>query len=314
MFRLFVTASFLLVSVNAVAGENAFNADMENPTISAAISEFEQVCFPFIAHETELTAEQDRAVFQSRMVEAGYEFGDEKTSKERTGITSYSPRICKEGSFPPVMSKIEGDYTVFPASKRVNSSGHILMPKNYFTVHNGDKSQKIESRTMIVGPRCETLTTIRGVVRTSLYTQQRYESPMKSISAYLTWQETSNPTNQIKTALKNSPAYSYDELKVRTSFPPASSCEIHAGVAGLSADIVENAIVQSDPDWKKRDVLDSETKEPIPGAHSWSQCTKQDEENYAYKASLIDGSFSVFVKSLQDDEQASEYGCEVPEG
>ena len=57
MFRVSLMAAALLASTPASAGENAFNADMENPTISTVITEFEKVCFPFISHETELTPE-----------------------------------------------------------------------------------------------------------------------------------------------------------------------------------------------------------------------------------------------------------------
>ena len=91
-----VISMAVLASFSASAGENAFKADLDNSTISTVISEFENVCFPFISHETELSAEQDRAVFQSRMVEAGYELGEEKNWKGPWEGFNYSPTICDD--------------------------------------------------------------------------------------------------------------------------------------------------------------------------------------------------------------------------
>ena len=60
MLRTYLAAMYVFMPLSAGAGENAFNATLDHPTISKVISEFEKVCFPFIAHETELSAEEDR--------------------------------------------------------------------------------------------------------------------------------------------------------------------------------------------------------------------------------------------------------------
>ena len=63
------------------AEPNIFNADVIAPVIKVAVTEFESICLPFITHETELTQDQDRAVFNSRMIENGYVFEGEKKSR-----------------------------------------------------------------------------------------------------------------------------------------------------------------------------------------------------------------------------------------
>jgi len=313
MLKYCVMAGFLLVSANAVAKDNAFKADMSNPTICAAITEFEQVCFPFISHETELSAAQNREVFQSRMVEAGYKFGEEKEWRGMTptGI-KYAPTSCPKGSLPIAASrKVEGKFTVFPASGRYRD---LDLGKSSIYVYDG-QNKVVQSSGTIIGPLCEVLTVSMEVTRQTYYTQQRYENRITPISAYLTWQKVPDITKQVIHAKKNSfSRNSYKRFKVRSSFPPASACAIHIDDKGLTADIIENAVIKHDSNWKSRDIKSSIGKEISPDAYSWSQCTQQNGENYLYGANLIGGVFSLSVEVLQDEEYAQSYGCKTHSG
>ena len=75
--------------------------------------------------------------------------------------------------------------------------------------------------------------------------------------------------------------------------------------------MIETAIIAHDPDWEKQDVKDAQTKEVLPDAYNWQQCTSQDEEHYVYSTSLIKGTLSMSVKTLQDDEEAPSYNCKA---
>ena len=319
MFRAYTTAICLLFPMTAIAGENAFNVDMDHASISTAITEFEKVCFPFISHETDLTAEQDREVFESRMVEAGYAFEDEKEWKQMVPLHkfSYAPAICSANEIPsPPPPKVEGKYTVFPGQNLRKSSSlqefHKSSVAQKFTVYNGlGNSQKVESTTTIVGPMCEVLMVSRMPSRHTNYTRERYKKMSdRLVTASLIWQEIPDFIDGIITAKRNAFSYnSYESFKVRTSFPPASSCGIHIHDENLTADMIESAVIAHDPDWEKQEVTDLKTKEVLPDAHNWIQCTKQDEENYVYSVNLSQGTLSMKVKTLQDDEVAPIYNC-----
>ena len=72
---LFALTAFICTAASEMPPKaNIFNADMRNPIIAKAVKEFETVCLPFIAHQTELTWEQDQAVFENLMVEKGYKY------------------------------------------------------------------------------------------------------------------------------------------------------------------------------------------------------------------------------------------------
>ena len=319
MFRAYATAFCLLFPMTAIAGENAFNADMDHASISTVITEFEKVCFPFIAHETELTAEQDREVFQSHMVEAGYAYEDEKEWKQWTPLHkfSYAPANCPKNEIPiPPPPRGEGNYTVFPGHNFYKSSVWQESRKpsvsQKFTVYNGlGNSQEVESTTTIVAPMCEVLTVSMMPSRYTNYARERYKKMSdRLVSASLIWQEIPDFIDGIVTAKRNAFSYnSYESFKVRTSFPPASSCGIHIYDENLTADMIESAVIAHDPDWEKQEVTDLKTKEVLPDAHNWVQCTKQDEENYVYSINLSQGTLSMNVKTLQDDQAAPGYNC-----
>lgn len=313
MLRTYLAAMCVFMPISAAAGDNAFNASLEHPTISSLITEFENVCFPFISHETELSAEQDRAVFQSRMVEAGYELGEEKDWNSYIPLEelSYSRSICAEGSFPPVASRVDGKYTIFPASSRVDFSGRILasraVEKEFKVCPDG--TYEVVKSSGRMGPRCELMGLSTPTI-TTYYVQDNYKkNAVKSISAYLTMQEVADPTESIKTSLLNTTGYSYEEVKVRTSFPPASACEIYIEDKSLTADVIESAIIDHDLDWIKGAMKDIETQEVISGAHHWRQCNSQDDEDYLYSVSLNKGLLSMKVKTLKDERVIPDYNC-----
>ena len=319
MLRLSIITAALLVSISVSAGENAFNANLENPSVSTLITEFEKVCFPFISHQTELTAQQDREVFQSRMVEAEYAFEDEKEWKQWTPLHkfSYAPANCPKNEIPiPPPPRLEGNYTVFPGHNFYKSSVWQESRKpsvsQKFTVYNGlGNSQEVESTTTIVGPMCEVLMVSMMPSRYTNYARERYKKMSdRLVSASLIWQEIPDFIDGIVTAKRNAFSYnSYESFKVRTSFPPASSCGIHIYDENLTADMIESAVIAHDPDWEKQEVTDLKTKEVLPDAHNWVQCTKQDEENYVYSVNLSRGTLSMKVKTLQDEEVAPSYNC-----
>jgi len=296
MFRAYATAFCLLFPMTAIAGENAFNADMDHASISTVITEFEKVCFPFISHETELTAEQDREVFQSRMVEAGYAFDDEKEWKQQTQYGEVpAPMMYCPGQ--PTYERqteprVEGKFIVFPPRDKI-----------------------IKSKDPITSQTCE----ISGPaflrpLRTEHYTRQIYTKILDSpILVTLLWQDMSNLPD---ISNKNKPYKIYRNhyspskgFKVRTSFPPASSCGVNIHDENLTVGMIETTIIAHDFDWEKHEVKDSQTKEVLPDAHNWTQCTKQDEENYVYSINLSQGTLSMNVKTLQDDQAAPGYNC-----
>lgn len=67
-----------LIGTTALATEvsepNVFNADMSNPDLTAAVSAFEQVCMPFVLHETDMTRENDKRHMAKLMQSRGYSF------------------------------------------------------------------------------------------------------------------------------------------------------------------------------------------------------------------------------------------------
>ena len=289
MLRLSIVATALLVSIPTSAGENAFNANLENPSVSTLITEFEKVCFPFISHETELTAEQDREVFQSRMIEAGYEFVETDVPE------SFGPWISLDPSFPryPNLCKgleyvppfDDGKFTVFPEVKY--------------------KSEAYKTCTGEIGGPAYSPKFIRAKIIRQIY-DKKSERP---ITTSLLWQDFPDFKEGI---VKRVVSLGYHKgFKIRTVYPPASSCGVNIHDETLTADIIESAIIAHDPDWEKQDVKDAQTKEVLPDAYNWQQCTSQDEEHYVYSASLIRGTLSMKVKTLQDDEEAPVYNCKA---
>ena len=292
MFRLSLMAAALLASTPASAGENAFNADMENPTISTVITEFEKVCFPFISHETELTPEQDGEVFQSRMVEAGYAFDSEKKWTEQTRIAnfSYSWPTC-EGS----LSK-PAAYFQSHSSKK-------------FTVFNVDPKQIIKKPKSGAEETCEAIPHAITPVRTTIYTQKLFTNLSSGpTTALLVWQDISDFSRKITIGQRSKSTNLYENFKVGDFIPPASSCMISVNDERVTADIIENSIIKYDADWSPKVLYFAQAIE-IPTSQTWFQCTHQDQENYLYSVNLTNGTFSIKVKVLQDGDDAHVYGC-----
>ena len=98
-------------------------------------------------------------------------------------------------------------------------------------------------------------------------------------------------------------------FKIRTSFLPASSCTVSVRDERLTKKQVESAIISRDSDWEKRDVHKLKPKNLVPDARSWTQCTRQDEDSFVYSVSLIQGSLSMAVKTLKDDDGEPSYDC-----
>ena len=295
MLRLSIITATLLVSISVSAGENAFTANLENPSVSTLITEFEKVCFPFISHQTELTAQQDREVFQSHMVEAEYAFEDEKRWSERTriGNFSYSQSTCQGP-----LSK--------PAAFFVNHSSR------QFTVFKPAKGQIIQLQKSTADKKCEILPHSITPTRQTTYTRQVYiKNSERPMSASLVWQDISDFRRKITIGQRSRYSNRFEDFKVGGLIPPASSCGIHIHDESLTADIVESTIIAHDADWITHEVTDSKTKEVLPDAYNWQQCTSQDEEHYVYSASLIRGTLSMKVKTLQDDEEAPVYNCKA---
>lgn len=121
-----VMASFLWFSSNAVAADNVFNADMSNLDLSTIISSFEQVCMPFVLHETELTRKDDWRHTVGQMKSLGF------TSQS---IVTRSRRVEFEPAreeWKPPSQNIDPPYTVFngglkPRITKINPTGEIDM-------------------------------------------------------------------------------------------------------------------------------------------------------------------------------------------
>ncbi len=287
------------------APDNIFNADLKTPPIKIAIEEFEKVCLPFITHETELTPEQDKAVFQSMMTEQGYVFDSEKTSKKISPLKQfpYSPTSCPAPLSTPIT---DGKYTIFPGQE--NASNAVSKP----FVSNGKSKIVSPEPIMIGGESCETLAVTKMPIRTTHYTRQQFEKINdRAIIASLTWQDIPNDYIEgLSAAQARKFGGTPHTIRLRTSFPPASSCEIHAVAFGLSPQDVTDAVIRHDKDWTKQgDVKDHETGELLTEAHLWQQCTTQNDVHYVYSIGFRNKSVSIKVETLQDDVYAAQHKC-----
>lgn len=130
MLKYCMMAGFLLASASAAAEGNIFNADMSNPDLSAAISSFEQVCMPFVLHETELARKDDWRHTTGLMKNLGFASNSIVTRSRRVEIEP---------------SRVEWK----PPSRAITSS-HVLKNTKQFTVFNGVSSQAVtDSQTII---------------------------------------------------------------------------------------------------------------------------------------------------------------------
>ena len=109
---------------------NVFNADTSHPDLAAAISAFEQVCMPFVLHETELTQKQNGQHHAKLMESRGFAFQSSEIRSRRVRIKPYGERK------PTTRSVKSGTFTVFNGA--VHPSGELnmraLTPANYITL------------------------------------------------------------------------------------------------------------------------------------------------------------------------------------
>lgn len=290
------------------AEPNIFNADVTAPMVKAAITEFESVCLPFITHETELTQDQNRAVFHSRMIESGYVFDSEMKSQTPFPLQQFQhTRTACPLDLPEPITK--GKYTTFFGKEPIDAS--TLSKVDMVAIVPGTT---IKSTATVVEQSCEILAVSITPVRYTNFIQEGYKKPNgPPTSAYLTWQDI--PNDYLK-KLPHAHASRFGgfapTIKLRTIFPPANSCQINVSGDDVSADLVEDSIVQFDKDWSPKPVMiDAETKDIAADHHLWTQCSTQDDEHYVYTVGVKDNSLSLKIEVLQDDTYSSALKCKV---
>lgn len=290
------------------AEPNIFNADVIAPVIKVAVTEFESICLPFITHETELTQDQDRAVFNSRMIENGYVFEGEKKSQSIFPLRQFqhTRTSCPLDLPEPVT---EGKYTTFFGKAPVGASA--LRKDNMVIVGLGEV---IRSTETIVSQTCEIFPVSLTPTRPTNFTQVSYKNTSgQTTSAYLTWQDI--PDDYLK-GLPHAHASRFGSfaptIELRTIFPPANSCQINVNGDDVSADLVEAAIIQFDKDWNSKPVMtDAKTKDIAADHHLWTQCSTQDDEHYVYTVGVKDNSLSLKIEVLQEDTYSSALNCKA---
>lgn len=115
----FTIGSYALAAETAAT--NVFNADMSNPDLSLAVRSFEQVCMPFVLHETELTRLADKAHMSQLMKSRGYAF--QATSSKIRRVLVEPARVPWKPPNQALASNTEGSFSVF---NRVSVSSDTL--------------------------------------------------------------------------------------------------------------------------------------------------------------------------------------------
>lgn len=284
------------VESGSKAKPNVFDAEFSHPAIEAAVNEFETTCLPFIAHETELLFEQDRAVFNSMMIEKGYVFETEKQSTQIVPLKqfAYAPTACPIKLPKPTQ---EGKHTIFHGESeeiRAKRQQHFF---NELTSTSENKKS------------CEILMISKTPTRTTNFMEERYEKSYGyPVAAYLTWQEV--PGDYLKT-LPSAHAQKFgvpSTIKLRTSFPSASACQINTSGSDLSRKTVKDSIIRHDDNWTPTAVNNAVAREDF---HLWTQCTTQDDQHYIYSVGLKETSLFVKVEALQNDEYSKVHNCKL---
>jgi len=298
-------------AANGEQASNIFKADLSNPDIAATVTEFESVCLPFITHATELSPEQDRAVFNSLMTEKGYDFDSVREWKKFEQLEDFNwvrSSCAPTQIHQPVQ---DGNYTIFPG--RDGKMDEVQdYSRNQYVVSPGVANQVVTSTVTTVGPICEVLAVSMGSSRRLNHVQNQYrKSDDYPLSAYLTWRDSSLDyiENLSFAHARRFGGLPITPIRLRTIFPPASTCQINSKTTELSADILKDMMISKDSDWTKTDITDRKTKQVVKDTDVWQQCTTQDNEHYIYTVSLKDSSLSMKVEVLQEEKSAHLYNC-----
>jgi len=274
-----LTASLLLLcptvfASDEVAQTNVFNADLSHPTITTAVTEFEKVCLPFIANETELTPLQNRDVFKSRMLEAGYSFEKEVKSKQDIPLTAFN-HVASD-----YWASACQDYKI----KKIRTETKKISKED---------TLKLTSQTGEIGGYSVTPVYSQQLIR-QIYTNRA----SANTSAYLTWRDKARQPK----------VNDYPFLSCRFEKEPydftsslAKSCRVHMHTADISPYTLTEKIISRDPDWIKIG-----GKEDL---NYWRQCSPQFDQYFIYSVSLVKSSLEVKVSTLQDKHTAEMYGC-----
>ena len=106
---------------------NVFNADLSHPDMAMAVDTFQDVCLPFIMHQTEVPPEDDRQAYIQTLSDKGFDL-----QETRTQLITISP--AKLAWKPPSMSVSD----VQGAEKKT------------FTVYNGVEEVEVQFGATIV--------------------------------------------------------------------------------------------------------------------------------------------------------------------
>lgn len=92
------------------AAPNVFNADMSNPDLSLVVNSFEQLCMPFVLHETELTRLVNKAHMAQLMKSRGYSF---QAVSSKTLRVQVEPRPKHKRPSARALTNTEGELLPF---------------------------------------------------------------------------------------------------------------------------------------------------------------------------------------------------------
>jgi len=154
-----------------------------------------------------------------------------------------SSRQSKTVKFSKAPEK-DGKYTIYRGLE------NSLSNSKQFTVYNGTISEPISSTGTYVGKTCEILPHLLTPVRYTNYTRQNFiKLDYFPVVTNLTWQDI--PDDYLK-VLSHAHASRFGvpkTIKLKTTFLPASSCQINVAGVNLSLSTVTNAIISHDKDW-----------------------------------------------------------------
>ena len=105
---------------------NIFNADLSHPDIATAVETFQDVCLPFIMHQTEVTPEDDRQAYIQTLSDKGFGFVE-----TRTQLITISP--AKLAWMPSIMNVNDSEKTT-----------------KTITVYNGTEQVEVEVEGVVI--------------------------------------------------------------------------------------------------------------------------------------------------------------------
>ena len=253
----------LLISTSALSQEaaqaNVFNADTSHPELAAAISAFEQVCMPFVLHQTEMDHEHDKLHMAKLMQSRGYAF---RSSSQETKRVIVEP---KRGPWKPGSNDRE---RFNPYNEKQN--GKPKTTRGQFTVFNGTSMEVVTSDEFITPPLWGPLVIPPKYKQFLVETETYSDLNAPRLTAQIKWNYASQQD-------------------------PGGQCEISLSQVTMPRSDFTESFIAKDADWiAGANTLTADTPKIKPV--SWSQCAEEGEDDFEFKASHKDGTIKLSMK------------------